>query len=345
MPATHMVQVKGIAICDDGTAHLLPQVAAEANAQLDRSGVSVHIVRTTAERALKDDSWAFLVVVPESSESRKGASALAVVAGYAEAKDREILVVGEPEWPGLRGLCNTSHVHPRQDPKELKVELTSRLRLLAFRAVTKCRPIYRVDCYRDRDVADLRSVLRGAENQIRLLVTNLKWFEKKKLLQGLRAGVSVRVLTLDPQSVFAAYRATQLGLQPAEFRKEMETGLVRVDAMLEKQLDSIADYEIRTYDDFPTQITIAVDKDVYICTVARASRSRDGCIFRVRSDDPGVERSFIFHFDTLWTIAKHFGPNKDSPAAARIGPPRLQPLQIAGRSKRVTPASPKGSKA
>lgn len=120
----------------------------------------------------------------------------------------------------------------------------------------------------------------------------------------------MRGLTLDPQCVFVAHRATQLGLQTERFRAELRASLEDMHQTLTNLGADV--WEIRTYDDFPTQIAVAADDDAYICTVARASRSRQECGFRVKRTEPGVERSFVFHFDTLWTIASPYSPSRGS---------------------------------
>jgi len=180
-----------------------------------------------------------------------------------------------------------------------------------------------VTCLADRAAGKaLLEDLGHPEGRVDILVTNLAWFceesYRKALCKSVAGNAAVRVLTLDPQSVFVSYRATQLGLQTSRFRNEMDRSLDKLHTALFEawhgakgsgpENDGYPNFEIRTYDDFPTQITVTVNDKVYVSTVARASRSRRLCTFVCGVSDPGVERSFLFHFDTLWVIAKPYRP-------------------------------------
>jgi hypothetical protein len=259
----------------------------------------------------KLDSADFLLLDSAGPDPQDTWCEVGRIVGRAEAHGKPGVFLG-PGYPSLLteqpdGITYVKSKAGSWDD-EARANLINALRLAVYRSLARAVPVYPVECYRDRDAAELFKACENAKEQVHILVTNLSWFSQDSgidaLVSALHKRVEVKILTLDPQSVFVAYRASQLGLQAERFRGEMESGLGKIY----KRLSDVAPegFEIRTYDDFPTQITIATEKHVYICTVARASRSRQGCIFKVRTEDPGVERSFIFHFDTLWTIARPY---------------------------------------
>src|SRR6185436_8301081 len=100
--------------------------------------------------------------------------------------------------------------------------------------------------------------------------------------------LSVRVLTLNPDSSFVNNRAAQLGVPIGQYREELHESIRRLLSSLEKYGERIT---LRIYDDFPTQITFMVDDAIYSCSIARAHRSRKLCTFKLHAYDPGAERT------------------------------------------------------
>ncbi|MFZ3169742.1 MAG: hypothetical protein WA130_19175 [Candidatus Methanoperedens sp.] len=115
--------------------------------------------------------------------------------------------------------------------------------------------------------------------------------------------MKLRILTLDPDSYFAQKRAEQLGLAVAHYRYELHESI----QLILKELSGYGDkFSLRIYEDFPTQITYIIDDHVYSCTVARNYRSRELCTFKLSKNATGVERSFFFHFNSVWSNSREY---------------------------------------
>jgi len=122
-----------------------------------------------------------------------------------------------------------------------------------------------------------------------------------ELLSALRSNptLRLRILTLDPQSIFVNFRGQQLGFREniSLYRGELEAALKGVHF----QLRSFGERaQIRIYDDFPTQIGFYFDDEIYACVVSATGRARDNCAFLLSSSIPGAQESFVRHFDYLW---------------------------------------------
>ncbi len=108
--------------------------------------------------------------------------------------------------------------------------------------------------------------------------------------------LEVALLSLDPDSNFAAARAKQLGINVYKFRNELHTAL----RTLRECFGRYPNVEIRIYDDFPTQICFIIDSIVYNCTVTKHQQSRNNCLFKFDSKHPSLFMSFVSHFTSVW---------------------------------------------
>ena len=182
---------------------------------------------------------------------------------------------------------------------------------------------YRVDCYRNRAVAGLHRYLRNARDTVDILTTNLSFlFETRNTqheeaddlvhsyfddieaaLQRSDSSVRVRILTLDPESDFAAKRGKQLGYAPALFRDNLRTALSRTSRRASEY--AAQRWEIRTYDDFPNQIMFRVDDWIFHSVVAQPLQSRNYITLKFSVQQAGVAESFIHHFQSVWGRASH----------------------------------------
>lgn len=195
----------------------------------------------------------------------------------------------------LEGLKNLpSDIEKHLDRIELSVrrlrEQTSKLQAQYF-------PI------RDNDF--LKKKIQGAKVSIDILHTNLSTFNVhciSDIIETMKREtlLELRILTLDPQSIFVNFRALQLGFKDniKTFRDELKSSLEIVTHQL-KNFGKRA--RIKIYDDFPTQISFHFDNDIYICVVSAINRSRDNCAFLVTKKMPGAPKSFIEHFNNLWS--------------------------------------------
>jgi hypothetical protein len=257
-----------------------------------------------------------LCLPDEWPESPGIGSNIGRVVGWLEAKEAEIIVVGgETEWLGETRPMKLQHIPRLLNEPESIARLSDAIRLAVYRDQQMSKRPQTVDFFEKRSEAPILKAFREAQKDINILATNLKWFaggkdEDPEILKSLKeAGalrsVQIKILALDPESSFVSGRAAQLGKKPAALSKEMAESLETLKKeLVEAPGSSCA--QLREYDDFPTQMTIAVDDDVYVGVVCRASRIREGCMFRVKKNRPGVERSFIFHFNALWVMSRPY---------------------------------------
>ena len=157
-----------------------------------------------------------------------------------------------------------------------------------------------------RDNNFLKKKIQGAEVSINILHTNLSTFNAYCVsdiidTMNRKKELELRILTLDPQSIFVNFRALQLKYKDniQTFRDELKNSLEIVAHEL-KNFGQRA--RIKIYDDFPTQISFHIDNYIYICVVSATNRSRENCAFLVNNQMPGAQKSFIEHFDVLWNL-------------------------------------------
>ena len=169
---------------------------------------------------------------------------------------------------------------------------------------------YSVDCYRDRKVADIGSSFKNAKIRIDILQTNLTTIYKNYINDVISAldnnsQLIVRILALDPESFYVAKRAEQLGIPTGHYREELHENIRHIIKKLGKYRDQ---FFLKIYDNFPTQITFIIDGFVYMGSIAMNYRSRELCTFKLKKYDLGVEKSFVFHFDSIWALATQYEP-------------------------------------
>jgi len=162
---------------------------------------------------------------------------------------------------------------------------------------------YYVETFSNRSVADLTQRLLKAENSVDILTTNLYSIVTanypKILIERLKKhpSLEVRILTLDPESDFAASRAKQIGISIRSFREQLRESFRKVSEALSKYSEQC---EIGVYDEFPNQIAFRIDRHVYINIVSANQQSRNNILFKLKETDAGVSGSILSHFDTLW---------------------------------------------
>jgi nucleoside 2-deoxyribosyltransferase len=192
-----------------------------------------------------------------------------------------------------------------------KIEVI-RAREESERARISKQEIYQVECYSHRAAVGLEKYFREARNRVDILTTNLSFLfeeydsstgrtyfdELKSALNREGSRLKVRVLTLDPESDFAAKRGKQLGFSPAVFRDMLRQALT--DTRQIAATYPIGRFEVRTYEDFPNQITFRVDNWIFNCVVAQPTQSRNHLTFKLDRQNQGVDNSFINHFQNVW---------------------------------------------
>lgn len=240
--------------------------------------------------------------------------------GYARAVGKEVIIISQPPKEGnsypidVRNMIVTEYSVESDEDYDV---LSQKVAFLVERAVEisqsrtySIKDAYGIECFQNRKTADLFNAFRNAKERIDILQTNLATIEKNYLESLTYAldhneDLKLRVLTLDPDSYFTKMRADQLGLATVRFRNELHKSIGSVIKCLSGFEEK---FSLRIYDDFPTQITFIIDDFVYTCTVAKNVRSRELCTFKLQKFAAGVERSFLFHFESIWSNARVYLP-------------------------------------
>jgi nucleoside 2-deoxyribosyltransferase len=239
--------------------------------------------------------------------------------GYAFAKGKHIIPITQDESKSIAADYR-SFVYIQYDKDELTTfEFRFKLRLqelidsirqsrktaLLEEQVTIQKSEFEVSCFTNRKVANLQKKFENAKEHIRIIQTNLDTVVKdyaESIENAMKASpfLEVRLLTLDPESYFAAVRASQLGVDVSEFRFELHKSLYD----LQDRFKNAKNFEIRIYDDFPTQICFTIDNFIYNCVVSKYQPSRNNCVFELPARYPSLNTSFNLHFTSVWRDAK-----------------------------------------
>lgn len=248
--------------------------------------------------------------------------------GYAFAQGKRIIPFTQDDTKTLSADYR-SFIYIQYDTNELTTfESSLRLRLqevidsikqsriaeLLKKRVTIQKDEFEVSCFTNRKVANLQKHFENAKDQIRIVQTNLSTVLQQYadlISQALKSNplLEVRMLTLDPESHFAAVRASQLGVDVSEFRYELHRSLFE----LYQRFKEAENFEIRIYDDFPTQICFIIDREIYNCVVSKYQPSRNNCVFKLDANYPALHTSFNLHFTSVWRdsrTTKKYDPSK-----------------------------------
>lgn len=289
------------------------------NSKDQRNDLHVSMARADAVRAYFDSGECTAdIVIADLTESDPDAM---IGAGITRALQRPMLLIAQhPKW--LPSALEEEEIAVLYDPDDinsmshLSTRLLCRLRdkievIKAHKIQESAQNSYLVRCYAKRTLLDLGAKFRGAMRRIDILTTNLAYLfevpdgssaclfdDIQKALRRDESRVRVRILTLDPESYFAAKRGSQLGYAPAVFRDQLREALIKTLGIQREYTTKL--FETRVYDDFPNQITFRVDKHVVHCVVAQPTQSRNHLVFELETGQAGVDNSFINHFITVW---------------------------------------------
>jgi hypothetical protein len=228
--------------------------------------------------------------------------------GFARALDKELIVVTQDDKHSPIDVSN--HIITKYEKTDIGLESLVQKLAGYFKEAVKIvelkrkssKESYEVTCFESGEVSDLGEAFSQAEKYINILESNLeRAFKYSSAIEQAMINnkeLELRVLALDPDSFFAQARARQLGVAIAHYRHKLHEN---IEKMILKFKDYAGRFSLQVYDDFPTQISFAVDDKIYSCTVARNARARDLCTFKLSKHEAGVERSFGFHFDSLWS--------------------------------------------
>ncbi|HUU45924.1 MAG TPA: hypothetical protein VM118_09340 [Acidobacteriota bacterium] len=224
-------------------------------------------------------------------------------AGYARGRTKHgIHISADGAFPSDR----SGVVYVRYDPEDLDT-LPGALQPFMSTFVERIDTNPRVFDYYDERSPDLvRDMIRRSDREICILQTNLDTVNSHHLddiRKALERGVSVRVLTLDPQSRYVNERAFQLKYDTPSI-KFYRAGLQNCIDTAATHLARYKGFRMRLYNDFPNQLTYLFDDRVLACVISRTGRSRDNCAFVLPSSRlRGPRHTFVEHFDQLWQQA------------------------------------------
>lgn len=161
--------------------------------------------------------------------------------------------------------------------------------------------------FSDRSGSQLPQVVAKATHTIDLITSNLSYFTDLenfvvKVDDELRfafdlpieRGIRVRILTLNPDSIIAEYRAKQLGLEHdvSGYREQLR----KAARFFYHRYRRYNNVDIRIYDDLPLQITLLIDNKVITGIMSRGHQARYNIHVEFDLDFKGVRASFEEHF-------------------------------------------------
>ena len=241
--------------------------------------------------------------------------------GYADALNKPIIVMADDpslaQLPILAGFPNVC-IYNHKVVQETKVKdapdglnhIAKNLVPYVLQASNEARMGIRdhrtrAIAYANRDAVDLVSMISNARNQVDILTTNLNYFLFDKLKsncspfrEALNHGASVRIVTMNPESVIAEYRAKQLirGQDIPGYRRELRNGIVTLFNLFEEH----PQFHLHVYDDLPLQITFRIDENIITSIATRGERARKRIQIKFSLYDEGVTESFVSHFQSMF---------------------------------------------
>lgn len=180
--------------------------------------------------------------------------------------------------------------------------------------------IYQVKCYKDRVTLKFPQIIKNAKKMIKILTTNIDYFvnpdeqlapedrfDPEIFENSLKNQVKIIVLTMDPDSNLVVERSKQI--DPAfrddvyKYREELRQAIQMFYRRFESQILK-GDLNLKLYDTLPTQMIYIVDDHVYVPSMAGHMRSRKCIHVEFKNNFPGVNDTFIHHFETVFREAK-----------------------------------------
>lgn len=242
--------------------------------------------------------------------------------GYAEALGKPIVVMADdpslsqlPILTGTPNVCTYNHTVVREtkakDAPEVFQNIAKNLVPFITQALEDARRgssnRHRASAltFSSRESVDLASMIENAKSQVDILTTNLNYFVFEKLKgnsnpfkKAIANGASIRVVTMDPESVIAEYRAKQLvrGQDVPGYRRELRQGIIE----LYNKLGKSPHFQLHIYNDLPLQITFRIDDTILTSVTTRGERARKRIQVQFKLYDEGVTESFVSHFQSMF---------------------------------------------
>ena len=247
--------------------------------------------------------------------------------GYAEALGKPIVALADneslramPVLAGVPNVCVYNHdlvrAAKQKDASTALVKISRDLAPFVTKACDDARrgqsgqARTRATAYASRDDVQLPEIISGADHHVDILTTNVNYFLTGKFQSGanhpfanaLKNGATVRIVTMDPESVIAEYRARQLGRGDdiPGYRRELREGIVQ----LYETFGTEDTFYLHIYNDLPLQITIRIDETIITSVVTRGDRARKRIQIQFNLHDEGVTESFVSHFQSMFEDSK-----------------------------------------
>jgi nucleoside 2-deoxyribosyltransferase len=174
------------------------------------------------------------------------------------------------------------------------------------------KTFYKTQVYISRQFSDLIETINTAKQGVEILTTNLISYIDSAIPDALLLrlekvpGFTLRILTLDPESEFTAFRARQLGKNIRYFREELRNALTETYQKFSAFNDRC---EIATFDEFPLQVSCHVDTTIYLSTMSSNRVTRENIVFKIPDEKPNVKESIVNHFKLLWSRSQPYHPS------------------------------------
>ena len=192
-------------------------------------------------------------------------------------------------------------------------------------------PVYKVTCYKNRSHLNFPDLVKSAKHDIGILTTNIDYFVNparplpgevpfkiEYFQQALSAGVKIEVLTMDPDSNLVLERSKQIAPHFEHdvylYREELRRAILQFyrnfcDAIRKGKL------VLRLFDSLPNVMLYIIDNKVYVPSMVGHKRSRHCVHVEFERQYPGVQETFLEHFEHVRRSARpieHFSWVRES---------------------------------
>jgi hypothetical protein len=237
--------------------------------------------------------------------------------GYSISCGKPVIVIVEESTEDMIPIDLKGNLYIEYEASEagfrlLWQQLVTRVQYtIGLLDVKSIKDQYHIICHRNRAVVMLGEKLKAALRRIDILTTNVDYFAKCvfneiKTALDTHTNLTVRILTLDPESDITARRAVQLGWNIYHYRKQLHES---IRSLLLEFKDYEDRFQLRLYDDLPTQVMFRIDDIIVTSVVSVMCRSRENLHFELDTNQPGVLQSFVLNFETIWIRSRTSSAN------------------------------------
>ncbi|HTY21775.1 MAG TPA: hypothetical protein VMC85_01495 [Desulfomonilaceae bacterium] len=209
---------------------------------------------------------------------------------------------------GLVGLA-LEYQTREQFIEELKDTLSSLTRASDLTLSMEDLGVIRI--YPSRAGIDLMKYLKSAKpkSEIRFIGVSLRTFSgadpEKILVEKLREGCKIKMLTMDPDSETVAQRAREEKHDYQWLMSEIQSTLTMYENMLQGLPITLrANFELGCYTTYPTQFMFCVNNVMIVSPYLAGNRGYDCPHYEIESKKGGIYKQYSDHFNMLWGSRK-----------------------------------------